>query len=182
MLLKTLFISLMLVSSNAYAAGGGIPMAFIKLQIMNFIVFGLVIFFISRSKIAPVFKQIKDDYVAKAEAAKIKLEQAKIEKDELAHKLESLELGFEANLEKADQDARNLYKTKILEAKDSVSSLHRDLETQIEGLKRSHSNKIKSSLMEQSIEALKSDLGADVDEKLLIQLQEQFVKTMDVRV
>lgn len=180
MLNKIILFSLLL-SSNAYAAGGSIPMAFIKLQIMNFVVFALVIFFISRSKIAPVFKQIKEDYIAKAEAAKIKLEQAKAQRDELAHKLENLELGFEASLEKADQDARALYKTKILETKDSVASLNRDLESQIEGLKRSQSNELRNILMEQSIEGLKSDLDGDVDEKLLIQLQDQFVKTMDVR-
>lgn len=176
------FIALaLLISVPAHAAGGAIPMAFIKLQIMNFVAFGLVIFFISRSKVAPVFKQIKDDYIATAEAAKIKLEQAKARRDELAHKLENLELGFEASLEKADQDARALYKAKILETKDSVVSLNRDLESQIEGLKRAQSNELRNALMEQSIEGLKSDLDGDVDEKLLVQLQDQFVKTMDVR-
>jgi len=180
-MLKVLIV-ITLLSSVASAAGdGGIPIEFIKLQVYNFIAFAVIIFFISRSKLAPVYKQIKEDYIKNSEAAARKLADAKARRDELAHKLENLELGYKSTLEKADQDARALYKTKILDTKDSVSAMNKDLESQIEGLKRSQSNQLKSLLMNKSIEELKTDLNGEVDEALLIQLQDKFVNTVDVR-
>ena len=171
-------------TSAALAAGGGegtIPMAFIKLQIYNFIAFALIVFFISRSKVAPVYKKIKEDYINKSEAAARKLADAKARRDELAHKLENLELGYQATIEKADADARAIYKSKIMDTKDSVAAMNKDLESQIEGLKRSQSNQLRALMMDKSIEELKSELNGEVDEDLLIQLQDQFVNTVDVR-
>jgi len=172
-----------LFSSVAFAAGdGGIPVGFIKLQVYNFVAFALIIFFISRSKLAPVYKKIKEDYIQNSEAAAKKLANAKARRDELAHKLENLELGYQSTIEKADQDARAVYKSKILDTKDSVSAMNKDLESQIEGLKRSQSNQLKALLMNQSIDELKTDLNGEVDEALLMQLQDKFVNTVDVRV
>lgn len=180
-MLKTL-LAITLFSSVAFAAGDGeLPLAFIKLQIYNFIAFAIIIFFISRSKIAPIYKQIKEDYINESEAAARKLADAKAKRDELAHKLENLELGFQAAIEKADLDARSIYKSKILDTKDSVSAMNKDLESQIESLKRSQSNELKGILMNRSIEELKADLNGDVDEALLMQLQDKFVNTVDVR-
>lgn len=169
-------------STIAMAAGdGGIPVAFIKLQVYNFVAFALIIFFLSRSKLAPVYKKIKEDYINDSEAAARKLADAKARRDELAHKLENLELGYQSTIEKADLDARAIYKTKILDTKDSVAAMNKDLESQIEGLKRSHSNQLKSMLMNKSIDELKTDLNGEVDEALLMQLQDQFVNIVDVR-
>jgi len=177
-----ILVTITLLASTSFAAGdGSVPVEFIKLQIYNFIAFALVIFFVSRSKIAPVYKKVKEDYIRDSEAAARKLADAKARRDELAHKLENLELGYQATLEKADQDARAIYKTKILDTKESVAAMNKDLESQIEGLKRSQSNQLKAMLMNSSIDELKSDLNGEVDEALLIQLQDQFVNTVEAR-
>jgi len=176
-------LAITLFTATASAAGdAGIPIAFIKLQIYNFVAFALVVFFISRSKIAPVYKKIKEDYIKESEAAARKLADAKARRDELAHKLENLELGYQAAIEKADLDARAIYKSKVLDTKESVAAMNKDLESQIISLKRSQSNELKSLLMNKSIDELKTDLNGDVDEALLMQLQDKFVNTVDVRV
>jgi F0F1-type ATP synthase membrane subunit b/b' len=177
-----ILLAVILITPSAFAASdAGVPIEFIKLQIYNFIAFALVVFFISRSKIAPVYKKIKEDYIKDSEAAARKLADAKARRDELAHKLENLELGYQAAIEKADLDARALYKSKMLDTKDSVSAMNKDLESQIEGLKRSQSGELKNLLMNKSIDELKTDLKGEVDEALLMKLQDKFVHNVDVR-
>ena len=65
--------------------------------------------------------------------------------------------------------------------KDSVSAMNKDLESQIEGFKRSQSGELKNLLMNKSIAELKTDLKGDVEEALLVQLLDQFVTSVDVR-
>lgn len=180
-MLRILLVIIFFTSSALAATEGGVPVAFIKLQAYNFIAFAIIVFFVSRSKLAPVYKKIKEDYINDSEAAARKLADAKAKRDELLHKLENLELGYQSTIEKADLDARSIYKSKILDTKDSVAAMNKDLESQIEGLKRSQSNKLKTLLMNRSIEELKADLNGDVDEALLMQLQDKFVNTVNAR-
>ncbi|MGH1467844.1 MAG: hypothetical protein ACRBBP_03060 [Bdellovibrionales bacterium] len=165
-----------LVTTQAFAAGDGIPMAFIKLQLMNFAFFVAMIVFLSRSKLSPLFKQFKTDYIAKSQEAQKKLDDAKTERDELVKTIEKLETEFAETLAKANEQAEVRYKAKLASVKESIQTMGKDLEGQIEGLKRSQAAELKSLLMETSIEELKKDFSSEVDEQLLIQLQNSFVE------
>jgi F0F1-type ATP synthase membrane subunit b/b' len=175
---------MLILTETVFAAGGSgggfTPdvWSFVKLQIMNFIAFAALIIFLSYSKIAPVFKQQRQEYLEKSQAAQAKLEAAKKERDELKEKISKLELGANEALKKAESQAEAAYKAKILEVKNSISSLNKDLEGQIEGLKRHQAKALKDLLMERSISELKKDLGSEVDEKLLVQLQNSFVENV----
>lgn len=170
-----------MISTSAFASDGGVPVAFIKLQFFNFLFFAALIFFLSKSKIAPVFKEIRADYLAKSQAAQKKLEDAKTEKENLEISIGKLEGEFKATVAKAEESADLKYKAKIADVKISIQSLSKDLDGQIEGLKRSQATALKNLLMEKSIEELKTDLGSDVDEDLLIRLQNSFVESVSVR-
>lgn len=169
---------LTLISTQALAVDGSIPWAFLKLQIANFAVFAILIVYLSRSKIAPVFKVIKDEYLKKSQEAQFKLETAEKKRDDLINKILKLEEERSASLVKAKEQAEEKYRVKMLQVKDSVSALNKDLEGQIAGLKRSQATKLKNLLMDTSITELKKDLGSDVDEELLIQLQNSFVESV----
>ena len=125
------FFFLTLLSTQALAAEGSIPWAFLKLQVANFVVFAILIVILSRSKIAPVFKAIKDEYIKKSQEAKLKLESAEKKRDDLVHKILKLEEERSASLVKAKEQAEAKYKAKMLQIKDSVSALNKDLEGQI---------------------------------------------------
>lgn len=171
-------------SIEAFAAGGSSAglttevWAFIKLQIVNFVVFAGLIIFLSRSKIAPAFKQFKEDYLAKSQEAQRKLDEAKAERDNLSSKITKLQDDFSEAVAKAESQAEGKYKAKLAEVKNNISAMNKDLEGQIEGLKRSQASSLKNLLMESSIDELKKDLGSDVDEQLLIQLQNSFVESV----
>ncbi len=171
---------LVLWTTQSFGAGGGgeIPWAFLKLQIANFVVFAILIVFLSRSKIAPIFKSIREDYLTKSQEAKLKLEASEQKRDELVQKILKLEEERSAALVKAQTQADAKYKAKMLEVKESVAAMNKDLEGQIEGLKRSQASKLRNLLMEKSISELKEDLGSDVDEALLIKLQNSFVESV----
>ncbi len=174
-----LFITMLLVS-QVFASGGGIPMDFIKLQLINFVVFVGFLVFLSRSKIAPRFKQIRIDYLNKSKEAEEKLEHAKNKRDHLLEKIQKLEVSLEENLLKAKKQAGIKYEAKILDVKKNIQKMSEDLEDQIKGLKRAQVNELKDLLMDKSIQGLKSDLSRKVDEKLLQELQNSFIKGMRV--
>ncbi len=158
---------------------GGVPMAFIKLQLWNFLFFAALLIYLSRSKIAPIFKQVKDDYIAKSQEAQRKLEEAKSEKERLEVSIAKLEAEFKSTVAKAEKQAEVRYQAKLADVKVSIESLNKDLDGQIEGLKRSQATALRNLLMEKSIEELKADLGSDVDKDLLVRLQNSFVENVE---
>lgn len=174
----------LLLPSLLFAADGhgGIPMGFIKLQIINFAVFIVLIGLLSYFKIGPIFKKNRESFVAESEAAKRKLEEAKKERDSFKNKILALEKNYDNEIEKAKTQAAAKHKENILSLKDSISHMGRDLEVQIESLKRSRAMELRNLMMEESVEKLKEDLDHQIDEKVLAQIQEKFVNSVEARI
>lgn len=182
---KIFLLVLLFFSPLAFAAGpsgGGIPWDFIKLQAINFAVFAGVIFWIAKFKIAPVFNGVKEDYLAKANEAERKLKEAKAERDDLKRKLADLESGFEKALADAKNQAEDRREFKLYETKQQIENMNKDLDSQLDNLKRNYANEIKQLLMEGSVDSLKADLGDNIDEKVLSMLQSKFVNSVEARV
>ncbi len=173
--IMVLFIGIVL-TSQVFASGDVIPIGFIKLQIMNFVVFVGFLFFLSKSRIAPLFKQIQIDYLNKSKEAQKKLDDVKNRRDSFLKKIQKLDKDFEKNILNAKKQAHIKYEAKILDVKKNIEKMNKDLQNQIEGLKRAQVNELKDLLMDKSIKGLKSDLNSKVDEELLQKLQNSFVQ------
>lgn len=168
---------------SAAAAGGeaSIPWDTIKLQVLNFGVFFVIIALLIKIKINPILENMKTEYLSKANEAQKKLEAAKKERDELKEKILNIENQYVKSIEEAKKEADERKKQSILNAKEMVTQLNKDLDRQVEALKQSYTNSIKSELVNASITELKRDLDEDFDEASFNQLQKNFVERMDVR-
>lgn len=158
-----------------------IPWNIIKLQIMNFAVFFVIVALLIKIKVNPILESMKNDYIAKANEAQKKLEEAKNQRAELKEKIANIESQYAKSIEEAKKEAQAKKKQQILNAKESVSQMHKDLDRQVAALKQSYANTIKSELVNASITELKRDLDEDFDEASFNQLQKNFVDRMDVR-
>ena len=160
---------------------GSIPWNIIKLQILNFAVFFVIVALLIKTKVNPILENMKNEYLLKANEAQKKLEEAKKQRDELKEKIANVENLYSKSIAEAKKEAEQRKKQQILNAKENVSQMHKDLERQIEALKQNYANTIKKELVNASITELKRDLDEDFDEASFNQLQKNFVDRMDVR-
>lgn len=184
---KFLGFILLVFSVTSFAAsghGGGLTEEvkdFIFLQIMNFIVFAGVLIYLSKSKVAPTFKQKREDFIAQSQAAEKKLAKSLEELNSYKQKIVELESSYDSEVLKAQQSAETRYKDSISKAKENILRLDRDLESQIKAYKRSRAIELRDKIMSESVDQLKSELNEKIDENLLKQIQKSFVNSVEAR-
>ena len=179
-------LSLLIICSSvtAFAAGGGegIPVGFIKLQVINFAVFVALIAILIKFKVNPVLAAQKEDYISKAnEAARI-LEESKNERDELKKKLSDMKKDFDRNLKEAEKLAKQKHDAHVKAAKEASQRMNKDLEHQISTMKQVYWSRLKENLFESSVVELKKEVEENIDPIAIEQLQKSFVERMDVRI
>lgn len=183
---KIIFIiSILLFTLTAYAAGGsqgGIPVGFIKLQLINFVVFIVLIGLIVKFKVNPALELQRKAYLDQADEAAKKLEESQNERDSLKRKLSDMQLNFEKNISEAEENAEKKYKAQLDAAKESSQRISKDLEHQVKTMKHIYWSRLKENLFESSVAELKKEVEDNIDPVAIEQLQKSFVERMDVRI
>ena len=171
-------------SVTSFAAGGGdaIPMDFIKLQVINFAVFIVLIGLLIKLKVNPVLAAQKEDYISKANEAARKLEESKKERDELKQKISDLEKDFDKNIREAEEVSKQRYNAHVKAAKEASQRMNKDLEHQMNTMKKIYWSRLKENLFESSVVELKKEVEDNIDPVAIEQLQKSFVERMDVRI
>jgi F0F1-type ATP synthase membrane subunit b/b' len=172
-------------SITAFAAGGGsegVPVDFIKLQVINFAVFVALIAMLIKFKVNPVLANQKEEYISKANEAARKLEESKAKRDELKKKLADLKKDYDKNIQEAQEQSLKRKKAHISAAKEASLRMNKDLEHQINTMKQVYWSRLKENLFESSVVELRKEVEEKIDPVAIEQLQKSFVERMDVRI
>ena len=163
-------------------AGGDVPVDFIKLQVINFAVFVVLIALLVKFKVNPVLAVQKNEYIAKANEVARKLEESKAERDELKRKLADLQKDYDKNIKEAEEQSQQRYKAHIAAVKEASQRMNKDLEHQISTMQQVCWSRLKENLFESSVVELKKEVEEKIDPILVEQLQKSFVERINVRI
>ena len=167
----------------ATAGGGeGVPIDFIKLQVINFVVFVALIVLLVKFKVNPILAVQKEEYVLKANEAIKKLEESRAERDELKQKLSNLKKDLDKNLKEAEELSQQKYRAHVAATKEATQRMNKDLEHQMNVMKQIYWSRLKGDLFDSSVVELTKEIEESMDSVAVEQLQKSFVERMDVRV
>lgn len=170
---------------SAFAAGGAsegaIPYGFIKLQLINFVVFVSLMALIVKFKVNPTLQEQRQSFLDQADEAAKKLRNAKEERDGLKRKLTDLQVSFDKNISEAKENAEKKYKAQIDAAKESSQRINKDLDHQVKAMKHIYWSRLKENLFESTVDELKKEVEENIDPVAIEKLQKSFVERMDVR-
>ena len=166
---KTIFIFLLLISSQALAATGGgehgVPAGTVISQIVNLGLLIALIYFWQGKAIAKAFRDKKESFLNEVAAASKSKSDAEAKMKEVEKRVQDLVRNFDKDVAEAKQNAEASYKTQVENAKaeagriksSALGSLDSEVQKEIENL-RLETFKKSAGLAEQKLE---NNLSAD---------------------
>lgn len=166
-------------AAGSNVSGGGLPQE-LWLQVVNFaIYYGAILFFV-RKPVKSFFSQRKSAFLSEAKRAEQARSQAAAQKQAIAEKLQRLEAGANADIEKARLEAAQLKASMIAEAEQLAERLKDEARTTVATELALAKRALRDELLSQAIAAARTELKdrmADPDQK---RLQTEFVDKMQV--
>lgn len=165
-----LTLALLLVSTQAQAAGDGIPTHLITVQLVNVLIFlGLLVYFL-RPIVKSYFSNRKTEYVTTVSKAEDLKKEADQQKAEIESKIANFKKEAALEIEKAKSEAEEL-KAKIIQQGDDLSeTIKTEAQKTIQNELEKAKNELKASILEQSLNAARdkfsTQLNADDHKKM----------------
>jgi F-type H+-transporting ATPase subunit b len=180
---SVLFLLTIMVSSMAFAAGGGhgegVPPYF-KWQLFNFTLFVLLLFFLFRKRLPAFFAKKREDFLAYERKARQEKEEALRAKRDVERDLQNLLAGRKDGLENAKREA-NAFAEKM---KQEAAALDRRLKEELARTESIEMEKVaysvRTQLIERSVERARESIKRDLVEADDKRLQNEFVEKIQV--
>ena len=154
-----LTLSLVLISSNAYAAGaGGGHISDLMFPAINFFLLFGFIFIKLRKPISEAFTRNSEEVENLYNMAEEKSKEAQIKLDEYTKKLESLDSEMSRIIQNAEEDGTKFDAVQKAETHSSIERMKRDAANKIESEKNEMVRQLNSSLLDEVISKAKQRL------------------------
>ncbi len=157
-----IFLSTLLISSEAFAASKGTgTIVDLIYPAINFILLFGPLALILRKPVKAMFDKNAEDVTALFGLAEEKSKEAQIRLDEYNKKMDNLESEKNKILKEADQNANVFSKEHAAETDGLIDSLHADAKTRIESEKIQMGRNLNSGLLDEVISRVKSKVSSD---------------------
>ena len=176
-----LFFPIFLIAGLAYGASGeGIPWFLVGPQILNFVLFVLLLVYLLRKRVRDLFTQRKKDYNQLFHQAEMEREAAEKKKSEMLQKLKVLEEESQEALEKAQQEAGELKKKILSEAHSISDRFLKEAERTIQYELNKAKSKLREELLVGSLKSAEAHLREKVDASTQEKLNKEFTDKVQV--
>jgi F-type H+-transporting ATPase subunit b len=162
-----LTLSLVIISSNVYAAGaaGGGHISDLMFPAINFfLLFGFIIFKMKKP-ISDSFTRNSEEVENLYNIAEEKSKEAQIKLDEYTKKLDSLDSETSRILQNAEEDGTKFDNTQKAETFSSIERMKRDAANKIESEKNEMVRELNSSLLDEVITKAKTEINGNNEYK-----------------
>lgn len=161
-----LTLSLVLISSNAYAAGaGGGHISDLMFPAINFFLLFGFIFIKMRKPISDAFTRNSEEVENLYIMAEEKSKEAQIKLDEYTKKLESLDSEMSRIIQNAEEDGTKFDSAQKAETHSSIERMKRDAANKIESEKNEMVRQLNSSLLDEVISKTKTEINGNNEYK-----------------
>lgn len=164
----------------AFAAGDGIPVKMVLVQIGNFAATITLLIFIIRKPLAAYFKQKYENFHVQAKRAEKEKKRAQAEKEKVISLISELKNRAISDKQKAIEESENLKNKMLSQGREFSEKIREDVEAQLVLEREKKIQQLKEGLLEEAVEMASERLKNKVSENDLRRLGKEFVQNIQV--